>query len=49
MRTFLDQFEPGKFLWPVFEGDPVDVLDEEIVRDATDTFGTVFVQGCAWG
>jgi hypothetical protein len=46
---FWIEFEYGKWLYPKLKNDSVVLLDLDVTRLATETFGTAFVEACSWG
>ncbi len=47
--SFWIEFELGKFLFPDFVDDSLELLNPRIVAEAKSAFQTRFVQGCRWG
>jgi hypothetical protein len=47
--SFWIEFEPGKFLFPEFPDEGLELLNPSIVAEARRVFETEFVQGCYWG
>lgn len=47
--SFWIQFELGKFMFPEFTGDGLELLNPQIVAEAKGAFQMEFVQGCYWG
>jgi hypothetical protein len=47
--SFWIEFEPGKFLFPEFTANSLELLNPSIVAEAKSVFKSAFVQGCNWG